>query len=241
MDSGDGEALSQSNLLGLKRRTVKSFVRREGRITESQKRAFDLLMPKYCIDIDQREVDLEVLFGRKAPVVLEIGFGNGESLAQQARLNPDYNFIGVEVHRPGVGQHLRRVEEFGLENVRVVCGDAFIVLEQLLLPGSCDRIQLFFPDPWPKKRHHKRRILNPNFLQLSHNVLRQEGVLHMATDWVPYADVAVALLQQSELFENLGDASGCVPKPEYRVKTKFEQRGERLGHEVRDIVFGRCC
>ncbi len=238
MDSG---ALSQPNVLGLKRRTVKSFVRREGRITESQKRAFDLLMPKYCIDIDQRDVDLERLFGRKAPLVLEIGFGNGESLAQQAKANPDSNFIGVEVHRPGVGQHLRRIEEFGLENARVVCGDAFTVLEQLLSPGSCDRIQLFFPDPWPKKRHHKRRILNKNFLQLSHNILQKDGVLHMATDWVPYAKVAVELLQESELFENLGDESGCVPRPEYRVKTKFEQRGERLGHEVRDIVFEKRC
>jgi len=220
-------------------RTVRSFVRREGRLTPGQERALEQLWPLYGIDEAEGLIDLEQLFERKAPLVFEIGFGNGSSLAEMAANQPDTNFIGVEVHRPGVGHLLKLIEEQGLTNLRVACTDAVELLKDRIADNSLDRLQLFFPDPWHKKRHHKRRIIQPAFVSLLSDKIKSGGYLHMATDWQHYAEQMLDDLSQNDDFINCSGSSDYIPRPDYRPLTKFEQRGQRLGHGVWDLLFKR--
>ncbi|HSG10614.1 MAG TPA: tRNA (guanosine(46)-N7)-methyltransferase TrmB [Gammaproteobacteria bacterium] len=219
-------------------RTIQSFVRREGRITRGQQRALDQLWPLYGITPGS-PVDLDALFGRTAPRTLEIGFGNGEALAEIAAQQPEHDFIGIEVHRPGVGHLLQLLEKRGISNVHIYNTDAVKVLTDCIPDNSLDRLLLFFPDPWHKKRHHKRRIVQPAFVELIARKLRPGGIFHMATDWQDYAEHALAVLQASASFRNCAGDGNYSAKPEYRPLTKFEQRGQRLGHIVRDLLFER--
>lgn len=219
-------------------REIRSFVRREGRITRSQQRALEELWPRYGLETGPR-LDLDRLFGRQAPHTLEIGFGNGASLAAMAEQEPDTDFIGIEVHRPGVGHLLLELERRGLKNVRIICDDAVQVLKNCLPDESLDRVLLFFPDPWPKKRHHKRRIVQPAFIELLARKLKSGGILHMATDWENYAGHMLAVMAQTEAFRNCAGRGNFSQRPAYRPATRFEQRGQRLGHGVWDLLFER--
>ena len=218
-------------------RRIRSFVRREGRLTPGQQRAMDELFPRFGIEEGNNVLDLDALFGRRAPRILEIGFGNGESLAEIAKSHPGNDYIGIEVHRPGVGHLLIRIEELGLTNVRVVCADAVEVLQRQVPDGALDALYLFFPDPWHKKRHHKRRQVQPEWAQLVRRKLKLGGRLHMATDWENYAGQMLEVLSHAEGFSNTSPDGSFVPKPDYRPETKFERRGQRLGHGVWDLVF----
>ena len=220
-------------------RRIRSFVRREGRLTAGQQRAMEVLFPRFGIEPGEGLWDLDAIFGRTAPRILEIGFGNGESLAEIARQHPENDYLGIEVHRPGVGHLLMRIEELGLSNLRVVCADAVEVLTQHIPDGSLDGVYLFFPDPWHKKRHHKRRQVQPEWAQLVRRKLRIGGVLHMATDWQDYAEHMLAVLGEAEGFANTSPNGDYLPRPEYRPETKFERRGQRLGHGVWDLIFAR--
>lgn len=230
------------------RRVVRSFVRREGRMTEAQRRALEQHRDEYELAPSAQPCnqpwDLDTVFGRAAPRRLEIGFGMGESLFAMATAQPEIDFLGVEVYRPGVGHLMRRLNEHGLRNVRIVCDDAVEVLGRMIVPASLDAIFLFFPDPWPKKRHHKRRLLNAGFAALAASCLRPGGVLHMATDWEDYAHQALAVLEATPALANTADraadnAGGFAPRPQWREVTRFERRGERLGHGVWDLIFRR--
>jgi tRNA (guanine-N7-)-methyltransferase len=217
-------------------RRIRSFVRREGRITAGQQRALRECWPRYGLEADAL-LDLAQVFGRDAPRTLEIGFGNGASLATMAAQQPQHDFIGIEVHRPGVGHLLQLIEEQGLGNVRVMREDAVQVLQHCIADDSLDRVLLFFPDPWHKKRHHKRRIVQPDFIELLASKIRHGGRLHMATDWEDYAQHMVEVMSGSTAFRNCAASGAFVPRPEYRPVTKFEQRGQRLGHGVWDLVY----
>jgi tRNA (guanine-N7-)-methyltransferase len=221
------------------RRRVRSFVRREGRLTRGQLRALDAGLPRFGIPAGEEPIDFVGVFGRRAPVTLEIGFGNGESLAQQAQAQPERDFIGVEVHRPGVGHLLGEIERRGLENVRVLVDDAVNVLERRTPPSSLDAVQIFFPDPWHKKRHHKRRLIQPAFLRLVASRLKPGGALHLATDWRDYAEhMSAALAETRDMFEPEG-AQPVASRPAHRPETRFERRGHRLGHVVQDFLYRR--
>ena len=220
-------------------RTVRSFVRREGRLTPGQQKALDHLWPMFGIEETGPELDFDQLFGRTASRILEIGFGNGSSLAEMAAKQTDSDFIGVEVHRPGVGQLLKLIEHNQLSNLRVACTDAIELLKTRIADQSLDRVQLYFPDPWHKKRHHKRRIIQPAFVSLLAKKLKPGGHLHMATDWQDYAEQMLEDLSASDDFENSALDGAYIPRPDYRPLTKFEQRGHRLGHGVWDLLFKR--
>lgn len=220
-------------------RTVRSFVRREGRLTQGQQRAIDELWPQFAIDEADSMIDLNQLFGRDAPKVLEIGFGNGATLAQMAAEQPEQDFLGVEVHRPGVGQLLKAIDQQGLTNLRVACTDAVELLNHRIADNALDRVQLYFPDPWHKKRHHKRRIIQPKFVDILASKIKPGGHLHMATDWQHYAEQMLEDLSNSDKFINCADSTGYIPRPGYRPLTKFEQRGHKLGHGVWDLLFKR--
>jgi len=222
-------------------RPIRSFVLREGRLTAAQERAFKEHWTRFGIDLRVGSpLDLSALFGNDRPVFLEIGFGNGETLATLAERHPDRNFLGVEVHRPGVGHLLLEVEKRGLDNVRVLRHDAVEVLERELPAASLSGVYLFFPDPWPKRKHHKRRILNSKLVRLLGRVIRPGGLFHAATDWGPYAEQMLEVLSESAgLFENAAGSGAFSPRPEDRPLTKFERRGQRLGHSVWDLVFVR--
>jgi tRNA (guanine-N7-)-methyltransferase len=219
-------------------RRIRSFVRREGRLTSAQQRALETLWPKYGLCVGH-ELNLPVLFARSAPVTLEIGFGNGNSLAEMAANEPDSDFIGIEVHRPGVGHLLQKLQERDLDNVRVICADAVEVLERSLADASLQRVLLFFPDPWPKKKHHKRRIVQPAFVRLVARKLKTGGRFHLATDWQPYAEQMLEVMEASEHFINCAGKRRYSDRPEYRPVTKFERRGQRLGHAVWDLIYRR--
>ncbi len=220
-------------------RPIRSFVTRAGRITPAQQRALDELWPKYCVEFSQAPLALPRLFGRAAAVTLEIGFGNGDNLAQLSRTYPARDFLGVEVHRAGVGRLMLALENEGLGNARIICHDAVEVLRWQLAPGCLDEILILFPDPWPKKRHHKRRLLQAPFAQLAASRLAPGGVLRLATDWQPYAQEMLEVLNAVPGIENLAAGGGYVPRHEERAPTRFERRGERLGHEVWDLAFRR--
>lgn len=221
-------------------RHIRSFVRREGRLTRGQQRALEQLGPKYLLEPGSGMLDLDVLFGRSAPRYLEIGFGDGKSLASMAAAQPGVDFLGVEVHRPGVGSLLMQVEQQSLTNVRVICADVVEVLKTMLPDHSLDKVFLFFPDPWHKKRHHKRRLVQPEFVTTLRNKLKIGGIFHMATDWQDYAMHMLAVMKSAAGFRNTSQSGDYVMRPEYRPLTKFEARGKRLGHGVWDMVF-ECC
>ncbi len=217
-----------------KKRTIRSFVRRAGRMTSSQQRALDELWPAYGVDFDESPLDVETLFGRRADLVLEIGFGNGETLVEQATAAPEKDFIGIEVHEPGVGHCMLKADEAGISNLRLISHDAIDVLRHQLPAGSVSRLNLYFPDPWPKKRHHKRRIVQPGFLDLVGNCLAPDGALHIATDWENYAEHIDEMLAQSGRFTCTERREHDGDRPLDRPQTKFERRGLRKGHRIFD-------
>jgi len=220
-------------------RPIRSFVRREGRMTDGQKRAIEELQDRFGIPADGRPLDYSHVFGRVAPVLLEIGFGNGETLAAMASAHPERDYIGIEVHRPGVGHLLARVQELELRNVRVICHDANEVLRQQIPDASLAGVQLYFPDPWPKKRHHKRRIVQPDWLQLIRAKLLPGGFLHMATDWEDYALHMAEVLEAAPGFANTAGTEAFAAVRGQRPETKFERRGLNRGHGVWDLVHIR--
>ncbi len=218
-------------------RTIRSFVKREGRLTLGQQQALESLWPSYGIDFSDEILDLQALFGRDAETVIEIGFGNGDSLWQMAQARPDINYLGIEVHRPGAGHLLHLIETSGCKNIRVSTHDAVDVLQHQIADTSIDRFQLFFPDPWHKRKHHKRRIVQNAFIEQIAQKLNPMGIFHMATDWEHYAQHMLGELNNSPLFTNLSEDSRFVPRPDDRPVTKFEKRGQRLGHGVWDMLF----
>jgi tRNA (guanine-N7-)-methyltransferase len=218
-------------------RPIRTFVLRQGHFSEAQERACDELLPRFGIDATRTPLDVAAAFGRPAPTIVEIGFGMGDSLAQTAAEHPEWNFIGIEVHLPGVGSLLKQVDARGLANVRVIRHDAVEVLEWMIAADSLDAIHLFFPDPWPKKRHHKRRIVQPELVRLMASRLRPGGMLHMATDWEDYALHMLEVVSAEPLLDN--PSAGFAQRPETRPLTRFEQRGLRLGHGVWDLVLRR--
>lgn len=220
-------------------RLVRSYVRREGRITSGQKDALDRLGPRYSLDGIEGAYDFAALFGRHAPVGLEIGFGNGEALIDRARRHPERDYLGAEVHRPGVGRLLLRIEQFGLGNLRVTSRDAIEVLRHQVPAGSLSEVVIEFPDPWHKTRHHKRRLIQPGFARLLCERLAPGGLLRLATDWAPYAQHMLGVLNAEAELENLSAEGRFVPRPESRLRTRFERRGEKLGHEVFDLAYRR--
>lgn len=220
-------------------RPVRSYVIRGGRLTTGQRRALEELYPRWGIPDGDTPLDFRDLFGRDAERILEIGFGNGESTWRMARDEPAKDFIGVEVHPPGVGRLLLALETEGVNNVRVCLGDAVDFLERRIPAASLAGIRIYFPDPWHKKRHHKRRLIQPDFVSLLASRLAPRGVLHLATDWVPYAEHMLEVLQAAEGFRNLSPTGDWCDQPPWRPSTKYEARGDRLGHETRDLVFER--
>lgn len=217
-------------------RRMRSYVIRAGRKTAAQKEALEKHWADYVIDDTQRPLDVAATFGREAPLVIEIGFGMGDSLADMAEAAPDISFLGIEVHRPGVGKLLHTVQTRGLGNVKVYCHDAVDILQRCIADHSVDRIQIFFPDPWHKKRHHKRRLIQPPFVSLLKSKLKPGGTLHLATDWQHYAEYMLAVLSADADLTNLA-GSGQYSEKTGRPETKFERRGQRLGHGVWDLIF----
>lgn len=220
-------------------RRIRSFVRRQGRLTKGQQQALDTLWPVMGVEYQPEPVDFTTLFGRDAPVVLEIGFGMGASLVSMAASNPHQNFLGIEVHSPGVGACLATAEEAGVTNLRVMCHDAVEVLENMIPDNSLRMVQLFFPDPWHKARHNKRRIVQVPFAERVMRKLKLGGVFHMATDWEAYAEHMLEVMSSIDGYKNLSETANWVERPESRPLTKFEQRGQRLGHGVWDLMFER--
>jgi tRNA (guanine-N7-)-methyltransferase len=229
-DPGDGEASAG-------RRGIRSYVLRTGRITEGQTRSIAELFPHYGIPFSDEPLDLAAAFGRDAPKVLEIGFGMGETTARIAQANPAIDYLAIEVHTPGVGGLLKRIRDLSLANVRIVQHDAVEVLEKMIPAASLDAVHIFFPDPWPKKRHHKRRLVQPPLVALAASRMKPGAVLHVATDWEDYATQILEVLSGEPTLANTAD--GFAPRPESRPLTKFENRGLKLGHRVWDIVFRR--
>lgn len=215
---------------------IRSFIRRQGRATAGQKQALEDHWDKYCLP-PQQALDIEAAFGRQAPLIVEIGFGNGSSLADMAAANPGLNYLGIEVHRPGVGHLLMLLEQGGINNVRIYHHDAIEILEQKIPDHSIAGVHLFFPDPWQKRRHHKRRIVRPSFIELLNKKLATGGYFHAATDWEHYAKDMLGILSAGHGLINASPSHDFCPRPEYRPMTKFEKRGLGLGHGVWDLIF----
>ncbi|SFC11143.1 tRNA (guanosine(46)-N7)-methyltransferase TrmB [Pragia fontium] len=220
-------------------RRVRSFVRRQGRLTKGQQFALDNYWPVMGVEFQPEPLDLSALFGRSAPITLEIGFGMGMSLVKMAEDNPTQDFLGIEVHSPGVGACLSSAHEADVANLRVMCHDAVEVLDKMIPDASLDMVQLFFPDPWHKARHHKRRILQAPFAMEILKKLKVGGVFHMATDWENYAEHMLEVMNAISAYRNLSVDGTYVPRPDSRPLTKFELRGQRLGHGVWDLMFER--
>ncbi len=221
------------------RQAIRSYVLRAGRITRAQRRALDELLPLWGIPYSRAHLDLDAVFGRKAPRVLEIGFGDGDTLVDLAAATPQSDFLGVEVHPPGVGHCLLAIESRGLTNLRLIAHDAVEVLANQLPPASFDEVLLYFPDPWPKKRHHKRRIVQPIFAALVADRLKPGGTFHLATDWEPYALHMLEVLNAAPGFGNAAPRGGFIARPD-RSATRFEDRGRRLGHDIFNLEYRRC-
>ena len=222
-----------------KRQRVRSYVLRAGRMTQVQKRSLEKNWQRWGLEHDGHAVAFDRVFGRSGARTLEIGFGMGQSLIAMAEVSPDTNFIGIEVHTPGVGKLLHSMEECGIENIRVYCHDAVEILRDCIPASSLDVIQIFFPDPWHKKRHNKRRLIQPPFVSQLTTKLKEGGILHLATDWEDYAMQMMDVLGGAEGLSNTCGEGQFAPRPEHRPFTKFEARGERLGHAVWDLVFSR--
>lgn len=218
-------------------RHIRSFVLRQGRVSNAQQRAHDDLLPVYGIAYAPQRIDLDAAFGRRAPKILEIGFGMGETTASIAAAHPENDYLGIEVHTPGVGSLLKEIGARALANVRIVQHDAVEVLADMIAPASLDGAHIFFPDPWPKKRHHKRRLIQPPLVALLADRLKPGAYLHAATDWQEYAEQILDVFSREPLLRNTAEA--FAPRPDYRPQTKFETRGLRLGHGVWDIIFRR--
>ena len=219
------------------RRTIRSYVLRQGRLTPGQQNALSQHWSRYGVDFSATPLELDTLFGRTEPVTLEIGFGDGASLLEQAMQHPERDFLGIEVHRPGVGRLLSRCHEAGLKNLRVINHDAVEVLQQQIADHSLDCVQLFFPDPWHKKRHHKRRIVQAEFVALVLRKLSSGGQFHLATDWQAYAEHMLEVLEAAPGFRNISGKYQYTHNTGRRPQTKFEQRGQRLGHGVYDLLY----
>lgn len=219
-------------------RRVRSFVRRMGRITRAQQVALETLWPRFGLEAMSRPLDFGAAFGRTGPVVVEIGFGNGEHLIARAASEPASDFVGIDVHEPGVGHALREIDSQGLSNVRLICADAADVLLYSILPASVHEFVVYFPDPWPKKRHHKRRLIQSDFAALMVRALVPGGRLRLATDWADYAAQMRAVLDATSGLVN-ASADGFCLRPEDRPLTRFERRGQRLGHDVFDLLYQR--
>ncbi len=218
---------------------IRSFVIRNSRITYGQQRALKRLWDIFCVNPNVNPLDPNALFERSANIVLEIGFGNGASLITMANENPQYNYLGIEVHQPGIGQLLIGAQTLQLTNLRVICADAVEVLEHQLVDNCIDRMHIFFPDPWPKKRHRKRRLIQPNFIKLLTKKLKPGACLNLATDCEDYAQQMLTTVEADGHFVNLAGAGQFAPRPPDRPQTKFETRGQRLGHNVWDLLFKR--
>ena len=217
------------------RRSIRSFVLRQGRVSDAQRRAVDTLLPRFGVPFQATPLDLDRVFGRRAPKVLEIGFGMGEATAAIAQAHPENDYLGIEVHSPGVGALLKRIAELGLSNVRLIQHDAAEVLQHMTGPQTLDGVHVFFPDPWPKKRHHKRRLIQPPLLALLASRMKPGATLHLATDWEDYALQMLEVLSGEATLRNSAD--GFAERPATRPQTKFEARGLELGHRVWDLVF----
>jgi tRNA (guanine-N7-)-methyltransferase len=235
--SADPGSARATDAVGKRRRPIRSYVLRQGRFTPAQQRACDRLLPRFGIPFAAKPIDFDAAFGRVAPRVLEIGFGMGETTAAMAQAMPDCDFVAVDVHGPGVGSLLQRIEALGLANVRIVQHDAVEVVAKMIAPDAIAAIHVFFPDPWPKKRHRKRRLLQAPFVHELARRLAAGGCLHVATDWEDYASAILAALSAEPLLENA--VQRYAERPAYRPETKFERRGRASGHAVRDIVFRR--
>jgi tRNA (guanine-N7-)-methyltransferase len=218
-------------------RPIRSFVLRQGRVSNAQQRAHATLLPQFGVPYTPQCIDLDRVFGRSAPKVLEIGFGMGETTATIAALNPGNDYLGIEVHTPGVGSLLKAIAEKNLANVRIVQHDAVEVLRNMIAPDTFDAVHIFFPDPWPKKRHHKRRLIQPEFIALLAGRMRNGAYLHAATDWQEYAEQILDVLKREPRLANA--APDYAPRPDYRPQTRFEARGIKLGHGVWDVIFRR--
>jgi tRNA (guanine-N7-)-methyltransferase len=240
-DSSDNKLVAQPELEQFgedkKQRRIRSFVLRTGRMTAGQKQAYEQNWSSRGLTLNDGMLDGEATFGRRAPRVLEIGFGMGGSLLEMAKAAPEQDFIGIEVHVPGVGRLLGGMEQQGVNNIRLYCDDAVEVLNHCIADHSLARIQIYFPDPWQKKKHHKRRLIQAGFVQVLRQKLQVGGILHLATDWQNYAEHMLAVMTAASGFTNLDAEQGYSPRPDYRPVTKFEQRGERLGHGVWDLLF----
>ena len=219
------------------RRSIRSFVLRQGRVSNAQQRAIEELLPVHGVPYRASTLDLAQLFGRDAPKILEIGFGMGETTAEIVREHPELDMLGIEVHGPGVGALLNRIAELGLRNLRVIRHDAVEVLEHMIAPSALDGVHIFFPDPWPKKRHHKRRLIQPPFVALLASRMKPGAYLHVATDWEEYAEQILEVLAAEPSLANT--AAGFASRPPTRPQTKFEHRGIKLGHRVRDLMFAK--
>ncbi len=217
---------------------IRSFILRQGRLTAGQQHAIDHYWEHYVLE-PESNYDLDTVFGRQAPRILEIGFGNGDSLLQMAINHPENDYIGIEVHRPGVGHLLLQINAHQVNNVRIYCHDAVDILERKIADHSLAGVQLFFPDPWHKVRHHKRRIVRSEFVSLLTHKLQTNGYFHAATDWQNYAEHMLAVLSAEALLQNTSPTNDYCPRPDYRPLTKFENRGLRLGHGVWDLIFTR--
>ncbi len=216
-------------------RTIRSFVLRQGRISNAQRRAYETLLTQYGIPYSENALALNQVFGRNAPKILEIGFGMGGTTATIAHRHPENDYLGIEVHTPGVGSLLNQIEQLGLTNLRIIQHDAVEVLHDMLPIDSLDGVHIYFPDPWPKARHHKRRLVQPQLIARLCELLKSNGYVHIATDWEDYAEYILQVLTQEPQLINI--ASGYAPRPDYRPMTKFEQRGIELGHDVWDMIF----
>jgi tRNA (guanine-N7-)-methyltransferase len=218
-------------------RTIRSFVRREGRITAAQRRALGALSARYCIETNNR-LDLDAVFGRHAPHHMEIGCGSGETLSSLAAQHPENDYLGIEVYRPGLGTLLQRLAEAQLENVRLIPRDAAIAIGSQIEEESLEGIYLFFPDPWRKKRHHKRRLIQPHFASLLRDKLKPQGRLFIATDWEDYAQHILRVMEAAG-FINLAGEGAFAPRPRWRPLTRYERRSQALGHSVRELVYAK--
>ena len=221
-------------------RRIRSFVLRQGRITDAQQRAFSAHWPRFGLDFAGQPRDLAAVFGNTAPVALKIGFGNGEQLVWGAQQEPQRNFIGIEVHRPGVGRALNALAAAAADNVRVCHHDAVEVLQQEIAPASLDQVRIYFPDPWHKKKHNKRRLVQAPLVQLLATRVRPGGILHMATDWADYAEQMLAVVDADPAWRNQAGSGNYSARPAWRTQTHFELRGLKLGHGVWDLLYQRC-
>lgn len=233
----DRPLASEADTAALRSGHIRSFVHRRGHITEGQREALETLLDKWSLPYQAALIDLPAVFGREAPTILEIGFGMGETTERIALATPERNFLGVEVFNAGVGAMLKRIESSALNNVRIIQHDAVEVLRDMIAPNNLAGVHIYFPDPWPKKRHHKRRLIQPPFVQLLASRIQPGGYVHCATDWEHYAEQMLEVLSAESQLSNTSD--GYSPRPPWRPQTKFETRGLRLGHGVWDLIFQR--